>query len=44
VLEFILEKPGSIDSAVSLLECLEGKGILLGSVGRAFEKEPAQSL
>jgi len=42
LLEFVLEKPSPVDTAVSFSECMEDARILFGASGRVFEKEPAE--
>ena len=43
LLEFVLEKPSPVDTAVSFCERMEDARILFGASGRVSEKEPAQA-
>jgi hypothetical protein len=42
LLEFVLEEPSSVDTAVTFSERMEDARILFGPGGRVFEKEPAE--
>ena len=43
MLEFVLEEPSFVDTAVTFSQRMEDAIILLGASGRVFEKEPAQA-